>query len=99
MRHFTRRLLLCLLSGSVLPGLGLMAGDARAQDTVTIGYAVSKSGANAAGAGMTTIPNYQLWVKEVNNAGGLTLPDGSIYPCAPEILAGAIRVARAVSKR
>jgi branched-chain amino acid transport system substrate-binding protein len=77
MRHFTRRLLLCLLLGSVLPGLGLMVGNAQAQDTVKIGYAVSKSGANAAGAGMTTIPNYQLWVKEVNDAGGLKLPDGS----------------------
>ncbi|WP_428926793.1 amino acid ABC transporter substrate-binding protein [Marinibacterium sp. SX1] len=48
-----------------------------AEDTVTIGYAVARTGANATGAGITTIPNYELWVKDVNAAGGLTLPDGS----------------------
>ena len=54
------------------------AGTARAQDeTVRIGYAVSKTGQNAAGAGITTIPNYTLWVDDVNKAGGLTLPDGT----------------------
>ena len=46
-------------------------------DTVRIGYAVSKTGPNSAGAGITTIPNYVLWVKDVNEAGGLKLPDGS----------------------
>lgn len=46
-------------------------------DTITIGYAVARTGANATGAGITTIPNYELWVKQVNAAGGLTLPDGS----------------------
>lgn len=55
----------------------LTVTGARAADTVKIGYAVSKSGPNSAGAGITTIPNYQLWVKDVNDAGGLTLPDGS----------------------
>lgn len=45
--------------------------------TVKIGYAVSKTGQNSAGAGTSTIPNYKLWVAEVNSAGGLKLPDGS----------------------
>ena len=42
-----------------------------ADDTITIGYAVAKTGPNATGAGITTIPNYELWVKDVNAAGGL----------------------------
>lgn len=45
--------------------------------TIKIGYAVSKTGQNSAGAGTSTIPNYELWVSEVNAAGGLKLPDGS----------------------
>ena len=61
-------------------GTALALGSASilaAADTVTIGYAVARTGANATGAGITTIPNYELWVKDVNAAGGLTLPDGS----------------------
>jgi len=76
MRYVSRRTLLGVFSAVALSGVG-MTVEASAQETVKIGYAVSKSGANAAGASMTTIPNYQLWVKEVNEAGGLTLPDGS----------------------
>lgn len=56
---------------------GALTGNALAADTVKIGYAVSKTGPNAPGAGITTIPNYKLWVADVNAAGGLTLPDGS----------------------
>jgi branched-chain amino acid transport system substrate-binding protein len=58
-------------------GLGLPA-IVRAQgapSAVRIGYAISKSGPNAGGASITTIPNYELWVKEVNAAGGLRLGD------------------------
>lgn len=51
-----------------------------ADDKITIGYAVSKSGPNAGGADMTVTPNYQLWVHEVNAAGGLKLPDGRQLP-------------------
>ena len=50
------------------------------RSSVTIGYAVSLSGSNAGGAGITTIPNYRLWVEDVNAAGGLLLPDGSRLP-------------------
>ncbi len=57
---------------------GLLAAPATvAAETVRIGYAVSKTGPNSAGAGITTIPNYTLWVKDVNDAGGLKMPDGS----------------------
>lgn len=48
---------------------------AQAQTTVKIGYAISRTGPNAGGAAVSTIPNYDLWVKEVNAAGGLKLGD------------------------
>jgi branched-chain amino acid transport system substrate-binding protein len=60
-----------------LLGAGLMAAaGAQAQQapkTIKIGYAISKTGPNAGGANITQIPNYQLWVKEVNDKGGLML--------------------------
>ncbi|MDO5528693.1 MAG: amino acid ABC transporter substrate-binding protein [Paracoccus sp. (in: a-proteobacteria)] len=76
----SRRPLACFIAAAAI--LPMTAGLAVSQDrsNVTIGYAVSKSGANATGAGITTIPNYELWVHEVNEAGGLTLPDGSQLP-------------------
>lgn len=60
----------------------IAATPAVAQDrtSVKIGYAISKTGGNAGGAGITTLPNYQLWVKDVNDAGGLELPDGKRLP-------------------
>ena len=48
---------------------------ALAQSSVKIGYALSLTGPNAGGAAITTLPNYELWVKEVNAAGGLKLGD------------------------
>ncbi|MCP1199524.1 amino acid ABC transporter substrate-binding protein [Notoacmeibacter sp. MSK16QG-6] len=71
-----RHVLQWALAASVTASLG---GHATAQDSqpVKIGYAVSKTGPSAAGAGVTTIPNYELWVKDVNEAGGLKMPDGS----------------------
>ena len=48
-------------------------GFAAAQDKIKIGYAISKSGPNAGGANITQIPNYEMWVKEVNAKGGLML--------------------------
>jgi branched-chain amino acid transport system substrate-binding protein len=50
-------------------------GAAEAQTSVKIGYAISRTGPAAGGAAVTTIPNYELWVKEVNAAGGLELGD------------------------
>src|SRR5215468_5714003 len=53
-------------------GLG---GAVTAQEptSIKVGYAISKTGPNAGGANITQIPNYQLWVKEVNDKGGLML--------------------------
>ena len=41
--------------------------------SIRVGYAISLTGPNAAGAGITVLPNYRLWVKEVNAAGGILL--------------------------
>ena len=45
----------------------------RTPKSVRIGYAISLTGPNAVGAGATVLPNYRLWVKEVNAAGGIML--------------------------
>ena len=78
---YSRRTIMFAL-GAVVAAAGAGAPDAAAQErsSVKSGYAISKSGANAGGAGSTTIPNYKLWVKDVNDAGGLELPDGSRLP-------------------
>jgi branched-chain amino acid transport system substrate-binding protein len=44
-----------------------------APKSVRIGYVISLSGPQSAGAMLTTVPNYRLWVDEVNKAGGLML--------------------------
>ncbi len=60
-----------LLVSTALSGVGAWAQDART--SIKIGYAVSKTGPNAGGANTSTIPNYELWVKEINDAGGLKI--------------------------
>lgn len=55
--------------------LGTFASPAAAQDKIRIGYTISKTGPYAGGAGITTLPNYQLWVKDVNAAGGIKVGD------------------------
>jgi branched-chain amino acid transport system substrate-binding protein len=51
----------------------LAIAPASAQDKVKIGYAISKTGPNAGGASITQIPNYEMWVKDVNAKGGLMI--------------------------
>jgi len=46
-----------------------------AKDKIRIGTAISLSGPYSAGAGMTQIPNYKLWVDEVNAKGGLYIKE------------------------
>ena len=52
---------------------GGVAVQAQMPQSIRIGYAISLTGPNAAGAGITVLPNYRLWVKEVNAAGGIML--------------------------
>src|SRR5262245_59715726 len=65
------------LRAAALMGMAAVAaGAASAQEapkSVKIGYAISLSGPMGPGAGLTTLPNYRLWVDEVNKAGGLFL--------------------------
>ncbi len=82
MRNLLRRHILRTTALAVTTLALGMGGVASAQDrtSVKIGYALSLTGPNAGGTGITTLPNYQLWVKEVNEAGGLEMPDGKRLP-------------------
>jgi branched-chain amino acid transport system substrate-binding protein len=65
--RFTRR------AFAGLAATALVVAPAAAQDKVKIGYAISKTGPNAGGASITQIPNYEMWVKDVNAKGGLLI--------------------------
>ena len=66
----TRKALGLAVAAAIMAGI---PGLAAAQDKIKIGYAISKSGPNAGGATITQIPNYEMWVKDVNAKGGLML--------------------------
>ncbi|MEK9280928.1 MULTISPECIES: amino acid ABC transporter substrate-binding protein [unclassified Bradyrhizobium] len=53
----------------------MIAGSfaAVAQEKVRIGYVISKTGPNSGGAMTTQVPNYKLWIKELNDRGGLNV--------------------------
>ncbi|MDF0521488.1 amino acid ABC transporter substrate-binding protein [Bradyrhizobium yuanmingense] len=71
-----RRTLLHVAGLAALAGtLWTFPSTADAQEKIRIGYAISKTGPYAGGAGITTLPNYELWVKDVNAAGGIKLGD------------------------
>ena len=74
MKHGLTGLLAGLLAGAALTAL-----PALAQESVKIGWAISKTGPNAGGATISLIPNYEMWVKEINAAGGLKLGDKDVY--------------------
>src|SRR5262245_57828582 len=67
MMNFTKSLCIAALASA------LLASTALAQDTIKIGWAISKTGPFGPGAAITTLPNYQVWVKDVNDAGGLNV--------------------------
>jgi branched-chain amino acid transport system substrate-binding protein len=52
--------------------VGLAAAPvALAQQSIKIGWSISKTGPYAAGASITTLPAYEVWVKDVNASGGI----------------------------
>ena len=55
--------------------LAIAGSSALAQDTIKIGASAPKSGPLAGGAAVTHWPNIQLWMKEINDAGGLKVGD------------------------
>ncbi|MCS6944710.1 MAG: amino acid ABC transporter substrate-binding protein [Sutterellaceae bacterium] len=64
--------------GSIGVGVAALAAPpwVRAQrSSIKVGWAISKTGPFAGGAAVTQWPNYLLWIKDVNDAGGL-LVDG-----------------------
>ncbi len=64
-----------LVTGLGAAGAALAApGLVRAQgSTIKVGWAISKTGPFAGGASVTQWPNYLLWIKDVNEAGGLNV--------------------------
>jgi branched-chain amino acid transport system substrate-binding protein len=64
-----------ITSTAAIVALGAMlawsASAADAPKSIRIGYAISLSGVNAQGAATTTLPGYDLWVKDVNDKGGI----------------------------
>ena len=67
--HIGIALTVALLAGVVATG----AGAQDAPKSIKVGYVTSLSGPQSAGAMLTTVPNYRLWVDDVNKAGGLML--------------------------
>ncbi len=67
-----------LLTSSLIAAAGLAtsAFAAQAADTIKIGAVAPKTGPLAGGAAVTHWPNIRLWVKQVNDRGGLKLKDG-----------------------
>lgn len=55
--------------------LAMAGAPAFAQDVIRLGASAPKSGPLAGGAAVTHWPNIQLWMKEVNAAGGLKVGD------------------------
>ncbi len=64
--------LTCFLAAAAIVG-ALTPASAQEPTSIRIGWAISKTGPFAAGANVTTLPNYQVWVKDVNDAGGIML--------------------------
>ena len=68
----TRSAIAILVALAAMMASGI-AAHGQTPKSIKIGYAISLSGPNAPGAGITTLPNYRLWAKEVNAAGGIML--------------------------
>lgn len=61
------------LSMAVAVAGSFVAGTAFASDPIKVGAVAPKTGPLAGGAAVTHWPNIQLWVKEVNDRGGLNV--------------------------
>lgn len=68
----SRRAIVRALGGAALAA-SVPASLVRAQtgDRIKIGWAISKTGPFAGGAASAQLPNYRLWVDDVNKAGGI----------------------------
>jgi branched-chain amino acid transport system substrate-binding protein len=59
-------------AGAVVAAPAVVRAQA-AGSSIKVGWAISKTGPFAPGAGITQLPNYLLWVKDVNDAGGISV--------------------------
>jgi branched-chain amino acid transport system substrate-binding protein len=59
-----------IIAGAAFIGIATYGPSTK---SVKIGYGISLTGANALSASMTVVSNYRLWVKDVNEAGGIML--------------------------
>lgn len=59
---------LCL-AGAVAAIALVADGAVAAEDEIGIGYAVSETGPNPAGAGIQTIPSHPFWIHDQNAPG------------------------------
>src|SRR6185312_15035413 len=64
---------LATILGALPASLACLAIAQGAPKSIKVGYVISLSGPQSAGAMLTTVPNYRLWVDDVNKAGGLML--------------------------
>lgn len=64
-----------MIGATVAAGL-LMSGTAQAQKVIKIGASAPKTGPLAGGSSVTHWPNIRLWVKQINDRGGLKLKGG-----------------------
>jgi branched-chain amino acid transport system substrate-binding protein len=70
-----RQFSLIALTAALAVAGAFAAKAADAPKSIRIGYAISLSGVNAQGAGVTTLPGYQLWVHDVNAKGGIMVKE------------------------
>jgi branched-chain amino acid transport system substrate-binding protein len=69
-----RNVIRALGSGAVAAAVPGAAVRAQASDaSIKFGWAISKTGPFAGGAASAQIPNYRLWVDDVNKAGGISV--------------------------
>lgn len=72
-----RRTLLATLALSIsVAAASLPFSQARADEapkSIRIGWTLGVTGPSSGGVAATTLPNYRLWVKQVNDAGGIML--------------------------
>ena len=61
--------------GIALASLIAPANAQEAPKSIRVGWSLARSGPNAPGADTTVRPNYEMWIKEVNAAGGVMLKE------------------------
>lgn len=66
-----RRKFVGIVGAAVTTAAAPFLARAQGSTPIRIGWAISKTGPFAGGAASAQLPNYQLWVQDVNKAGGI----------------------------